>query len=226
MTKPIGLAVTCGLVPAVYAGAMYILASNWGFGSVPPSKAPHLAALAALPLLVSGVVRWWDVWVKPLPKMGAAYDPELPRDYLAGVFEGHGLVLAIAFVGYMALGFFADRTSNKEKAKVAKVEEVEQKWTAAVERAEATVESVKNGPDKERTEAADKLSEARAGKEKATEALKVLREQPSKAYTWPSLVVGLFLSASVFFTSFMVPRTDTWNSGQAITTGAGVENRK
>lgn len=226
MTKPVGLAVTCGLVPAVYAGAMYVLVSNWGFGSVPTSKALHVAALAALPLLVSGVVRWWDVWVKPLPKMGAAYDPESPRDYLAGVFKGHGLVLAIAFVGYMALGFFADRSSNEVRDKVAKLEENEQKWAAAVERAQAKVEGLKDAPDNQRTDAANKLYEARAGKEKTAEALKTLREQPDETHYWPSLAVGLFLSTCVFFTSFMVPRVHTYTSGQAITTGAGVERRK
>jgi gas vesicle protein len=226
MTKALGLAVTCGLVPAVYAGAMYVVVSNWGFGSVPPGKAPHLAALVALPLLVSGAVRWWDVWVKPLPKMGAAYDPDPPRDYLAGVFKGHGLVLAIAFVGYMAFGFFADRSGGEERVKVEKLEENYQKWTAAVERAEAKMEGLKDASDDARLEASNKLYEARAGKEKTAEALKTLRERPADTHYGPSLAVGLFLSACAFFTTFMVPRVHSWSSGQAITTGAAAETEQ
>lgn len=91
----LGFAITCLAVPAAYAAAGYLLA---GRGRVfwPPDRALEFAALCGSPLLLGGLTQWWDVWVRPAPKIGANWSPESPGHFLGSLFVYHAVAMAVA----------------------------------------------------------------------------------------------------------------------------------
>src|SRR4051812_37779410 len=98
MSKLLGFILTCVFVPGLYASGAYYLASHHAIGELPRVYAPRVAFLIALPLLVSGLVNWWDAWEKPAPKLGAYWSPIPPTEYAVGVFRGHSIVAVICIV--------------------------------------------------------------------------------------------------------------------------------
>jgi hypothetical protein len=52
-----------------------------------------VATFIALPLLVSGIPKWWDVWVSPPPKLGSPWIAFTPDEFLARTLVWHVLVI-------------------------------------------------------------------------------------------------------------------------------------
>ena len=103
MNKLTGLLYTCGLLPAAYAALAYIGAEHQAAGpaSVHPAE---LAVLVALPLVVSGAVKWWDIWCHPAPKLGAGWQALPPAVYLSHSCRNHAVVMASAVAFHFAFG--------------------------------------------------------------------------------------------------------------------------
>lgn len=98
MKKLFGLLLTCVVVPGFYAGGMYYLATHHVFEPRGTVEALRLAVLIAVPLVVSGAVKWWDVWVKPAPKLGGYWTPVQPSAYAVRLFRGHGIIALICVI--------------------------------------------------------------------------------------------------------------------------------
>jgi hypothetical protein len=98
----VGFLVTCCLVPALYAGCTYYIATNRVSWGATHDRATKLAFLIALPVALSCVVQWWDVWFKPLPKLGAFWAPMPPSKYLTEVLLVHGGVVIVSIVLQLA----------------------------------------------------------------------------------------------------------------------------
>jgi len=94
--KLVGFLVTCCFVPALYAGCMYYIAMH-------TNLAMKLAFLIALPVALACVVQWWDVWVKPLPKLGAFWAPISPSNFLADLLLVHGGVAIVSVILQLAI---------------------------------------------------------------------------------------------------------------------------
>jgi len=92
MKKLLGLLLTCVVVPGFYAGGMYYLATHHVYEPKRADDAFRLAVLIAVPLVVSGAVKWWDVWVNRAPKLGAYWTPVSPSAYAVRLFRGHGII--------------------------------------------------------------------------------------------------------------------------------------
>src|SRR4051812_10355255 len=91
----VGFVLACLLVPAAYATAGHFFASR-GIASWPADRATWFAALCGIPLLLSGLVQWWDVWIRPAPKLGANWSPLSPGQYLGYLFAYNGIVLLVS----------------------------------------------------------------------------------------------------------------------------------
>jgi hypothetical protein len=94
----LGLLLTCGVVPAIYAGGMYYLVTNHALAKWGQDDGIRAAWLIALPLVVSGAVKWWDVWVMPGPKLGGYWSAVPPSVYAVRVFRGHAIVAVVCVV--------------------------------------------------------------------------------------------------------------------------------
>lgn len=119
-----GLLLMSVVVPAAYAGAFYFLATHSDGVEFDNLHVERLAALVAVPLALSGLVRWWDVWVKPGPKMSLGYPTMTPTKFTLRVLRGHGLFFLILAVLFFAVGSLRQRAEKPiDPAELAKLED-------------------------------------------------------------------------------------------------------
>lgn len=91
----VGFALACLAVPASYATAGHYFAAC-GLAYWPAGRPMEFAVLCGLPLLLSGLMQWWDVWIRPAPKLGANWSPLSPGQYVGYLFAYHGIVLLVS----------------------------------------------------------------------------------------------------------------------------------
>lgn len=91
----VGFVLACLAVPAGYAAAGYYFATC-GLMDWPPAKTTEFSALCGVPLFLGGLMQWWDVWVRPAPKLGANWTPITPSRHVAHLFAFHATVLLVA----------------------------------------------------------------------------------------------------------------------------------
>lgn len=91
----VGFALTCLAVPAAYAAVGHLLVTH-GLSYFRADRSMVFAALCGTPLLLGGLLQWWDVWVRPAPKLGANWSPLRPSQYVGYLFVYHGIVLLVA----------------------------------------------------------------------------------------------------------------------------------
>lgn len=119
-----GLLLMSVVVPAAYAGAFYLLATHSDGVEFANLHVERLAALVAAPLVLSGLVRWWDVWVKPGPKMSLGYPTMKPGKFTVRVLRGHGLFFLILAVLFLSVGSIRQRAEKPiDPAELAKLED-------------------------------------------------------------------------------------------------------
>lgn len=102
MNRLSGFLVTCGAVPALYGAAAYYLATQNVAGGMAYDRGIRFALLIALPVAATGVVHWWDVWVKKLPKLGLHWAPMPPSRFVGETFVVHGGIVVAALVVQLA----------------------------------------------------------------------------------------------------------------------------
>jgi hypothetical protein len=108
----LGFIFVCVAIPGLYAGILYWSLSSYPIDPRYASHARRAALLIAIPLIVSGAVKWWDVWVKPAPKVGAGWMAIPPTTYVGQVLGGHGVVAVIFVVMNLFAGHHADNSSK------------------------------------------------------------------------------------------------------------------
>lgn len=91
----VGFALTCLAVPAAYAAVGHLLVTH-GLSYFRADRSMVFAALCGTPLLLGGLLQWWDVWIRPAPKLGANWSPLRPGQYVGHLFVYHGIVLLVA----------------------------------------------------------------------------------------------------------------------------------
>jgi hypothetical protein len=99
----VGFTIACVLIPGLNGGFAY-----WYHSHLTDERVGSLsvAVLVSLPLILSGLRDWWDVWVFPYPKLGAPWRTLIPRNYYIGLFRSHGLALAICLVIHLVSNHF------------------------------------------------------------------------------------------------------------------------
>lgn len=104
-SKIVGFILVCLAVPAVYAGGLGWYAATFGpaaKGVLKPDAPSVLALLGGLPLFVSSLGKWWDVWIKQPPKLGNHRPAVSPADYSFGVVRNHVVVACACVVVHLA----------------------------------------------------------------------------------------------------------------------------
>lgn len=91
----VGFVLTCLAVPAAYAAVGHLLVTH-GLSYFRADRSMIFAALCGTPLLLGGLLQWWDVWIRPAPKLGANWSPLRPGQYVGYLFVYHGIVLLVA----------------------------------------------------------------------------------------------------------------------------------
>lgn len=101
----LGLIISCVLVPAVYAGLVYGYVAY--FGRQPSKTDPlKLAVLIALPLVASGMPKWWDVWIVPSPKLGSPWKSYSPSEFVADIVKLNTIGIVAFIVVHLLVNQF------------------------------------------------------------------------------------------------------------------------
>lgn len=97
-----GFAISCVLIPAVYAGLAYWYVAQYG-GVSQKNDPLTLAFLIALPLVVGGFPKWWDVWILTPPKIGSPWRACSPTDFVAEALKWHTIAIVVCAVIHLIL---------------------------------------------------------------------------------------------------------------------------
>ncbi|CAN5280784.1 hypothetical protein BH11PLA2_BH11PLA2_31270 [soil metagenome] len=93
------------ILPLIYSLLTYSGVRYSYVSFISSDKAIAATIAVAFPLIVTGIIKWWDLWVKPSPKLGAPWLPMRPRQFVVKVLFNHGTVLLLialaASVTYM-----------------------------------------------------------------------------------------------------------------------------
>lgn len=231
----LGLIITCVLVPAVYAGLAYWYVAEYGQNSA-KERPLATAILIAFPLVVSGVPKWWDVWVKPSPKLGSPGKQYPPSQFINKTVKLNAIgivacvVIHLLFNQFIATDVAATQLTldvPKAKARLAQVEgELAdarmRRETALLKRGErhgptgllADMEHQEVGLDVDRlTQERNSLSAQLADHEQKANKLEAVSKNPGDFYSGLALMA---LFGSAFYFSLYSPINKNFHSGQPI----------
>ena len=95
MPAVIGFVYTVLVLPAAYAAVAYIGTRVGLWSRAGGEQAPTVSLLVWLVLAVPGIGKWWDVWVRPGPKMGVPWETPPPGEYVVRSATGNGIALVV-----------------------------------------------------------------------------------------------------------------------------------
>ncbi len=141
MSRQSGFLFTVVFVPGVYAGLAYYAAENGAAWEFTPDKSLAFAALVAAPLATAGVVKWWDIWKRPAPRLGAPWSAATPGEFAGRVCTVHGLlvlgIVAILMMSGDGRERFHDDLSGEKRAAVAVMLKEKEDLQAGIARLDA-----------------------------------------------------------------------------------------
>lgn len=234
MKALLGLAITCVLLPAVYAGLVYGYVVY--FGRQTSKNGPlSLMILVAFPLVASGLPKWWDVWIAPSPKLGSPGKSYSRSEFIADLLKLNTIgIVAFLAIHLLVNQLIADKvaatnlTLDVPQAR-ARLAQIEPELADANQRLEAArLKMNDSGPagffsDEERrvagmdvnrlTDERDRISSQLAEHEQKVKLLAATGKQPGDQFA-PYALLALFGSA--FYFSFHNPIKQSHHSGEAI----------
>ena len=121
MTKLIVLIYACVIVPAAYAGLLVFVIGS-AFPNMIGERVAKFAVLIALPLVISGAVKWWDVCY-PSDPVGWGWGKVLPGQFVAGSCIVHGFVLLGVLLLHLVMDMGRHHIQKIQLSKITSVDE-------------------------------------------------------------------------------------------------------